>query len=261
MFGLLTHEAVAYYLSDDDWTVNEVLVDIPNFRNPEYSDALIDLIRLCLMPEPWDRPCIEELRLKIEARCQSIRDEYAASPSRLERDRLYYKGSEINHMPPENWNSWRSIMEQVPRPSDPPGPNEPRNPFTDAIVYPRFPATERDGPEEEEAEVVDGDDDENDDGDQDEDTPESPQGSSVKEPNVISHDPPRGFEGNNAENPIILSDSDEEVEVDENGDGDGSNGSNYSEGKKSSEGGSDNSDDSDDSDVRRRMAIKKVPGT
>ena len=81
MFELLTHEAVAFYLNDDEWTVNEVFKDIPNLCNPKYSDALTELIRLCLMPDPWDRPSIEELELKIGARSQSILDAYAANPS------------------------------------------------------------------------------------------------------------------------------------------------------------------------------------
>lgn len=281
MFELLTHEAVAFYLDDDEWTVNEVFANIPNFGNPRYSDALTELIKLCLMPEPLDRPSIEELQVKIEAKCQSIIDEYAASPGRHEHDRLYYKGSEINQMPPGNWSYWHPGVEYVPRPSEPPDSHEPRNPFTDPIIYPYFPTSEVDGPEEEGAEVQDGNEDDNNDEDQEE-APARPQVGRLEDLTVASDDSPRGFAGNNAHNPVIISDNDEEDGADETSEsnevneGDrvdngragnstnessqshGSNGSNGSEDQKSSEG---DSDDSGDSDVRRRMAIKKVPGT
>lgn len=93
MFELLTNEAGALYLSDEEWTRDEAFHEIPNVRNPRYSSALTELIKLCLMPEPWDRPSLEELELKIGTRCQSITDELTANPSLHQRDRLYYKGS------------------------------------------------------------------------------------------------------------------------------------------------------------------------
>ena len=193
MFELLTHEAVACYLDDDEWTVNEVFVDIPNVRNPKYSSALTELIKLCLSPEQWDRPSIEELELKIGARCRTIIDEYTANPSLHEKDRLYYKGSEINQMPPGNWNYWYPGIEYVPKPSEPPDSQEIKNPFTNPITYPLFPSSNLDGPE-------------------------------------------KGGE-------------------EQEGDGDVENEENEEDEKSQS------SDESDNSDVRRRMAIKKLPGT
>ena len=277
MFELLTHEAVAYYLNDEEWTVDGVLTDIPNAHNPKYSSALTGLIKLCLMPEPCDRPSIDELELKIGARCQSIIDEYAANPSLHEQDRLYYKGSEITQMPPRNWNCWKPVMEDVPRPSAAPDSWEPKNPFTTIIKYPPFPKSELDSSDGEGGKVQDDNEDENDDED-DNETPKSPKGAGNKDPIIISDVPSSRSKGNKAENPIVISDSDEDRsgergernesnEGDKNDDrekssraneNDESHGSNRSDGEESWEGGSDNSDDSD---VRRRMAIKTVPGT
>ena len=271
MFELLTHEAVAYYLADDEWTVNEAFIAIPNLRNPKYSDALTELVKLCLMPEPWDRPSLDELELKIDARCQSIRDEYAGNPSLREQDRLYYRGSEINQMPPGNWNYWNPVMKDVPRPSASPDPNEPKNPFTDIISYPPFPTSELDDPVEEEGEVQ-GDDDKvgaN-------PKPKGPRGAGVRKPIVLSDGSSSSPKGNDAKHPIIISNSDEEGPEErwgknafdekdkaDNGDerdwakdNDESNGSSGSEEENFSGG----SDDSDDSDTRRRMAVKTVPG-
>lgn len=197
MFELLTHEAVVNYLEDDEWTVNEAFKDIPNARNPEYSGALTELIRLCLEPEPWNRPSIEELKLKIEKRCQSIVNEHAANPSLQEQDRLYYRGSEINQMPPGNWNYWNPLMEYVPRPSEAPDRvRDPKNPFTDTIVYPPFPTSEVDGLEEEGEEENDGSGDEDDDKDSD-DGDESQDDK--------SDDPSSGPNGNDADHPIVVS--------------------------------------------------------
>ena len=290
MFELLTHEAVVNYLNDDEWTVNESFVDIPNARNPQYSGALTELIRLCLEPEPWDRPSIKELKLKIETKCQSIVNEYAANPSLQERDRLYYKGSEINQMPPGNWNYWDPGIEYVPRPSETPDRRaNPKNPFISTIIYPNFPTSELDGPEEEgeglqystgdESDDNDSDDDSE---DQDDDKPEGPQvdrarelvaanplriprGNDVDHPLVISS----GIIGNDIDHPLFVSsgvisergnDADHPLSL-SSGVSDESHGS---EDQRSSEVGSDesvDSDDSDDSDTRRRRAIKKLPGT
>ncbi len=148
MFELLTHEEVALYIRDDDWTVNEAFVDIPNARNPKYSNALTELIKLCLMPDPWDRPTVEELELKIETRCHTIRDVYAANPDLRQKDRLYYKGSEINRMPRGPGNYWKPVGGHVPEPSEPPDPHEIHNPFTAPIDYPRFPNSQIDDLEE-----------------------------------------------------------------------------------------------------------------
>ena len=152
MFELLTHEAVAYYLSDDEWAENEVFRDIPNVRNPRYSAHLTELIRLCLMPVPWDRPRIEELELKIGARCRGIFDAYAANPGLQLKERLYYRGSEINRMPRADWNYWRPVVKDVPGPTDSQYLQEVRNPFTDSIVYPPFPTSETSNVKEERAE-------------------------------------------------------------------------------------------------------------
>lgn len=272
MFELVTHEAVAYYLADDEWTVNEAFITIPNLRNPKYSDALTELVKICLMPEPWDRPSIEELELKIDASCQSIRDRYDANPSLRERDRLYYRGSEINQMPPGNWNYWNPVMKDVPRPSASPDSNEPKNPFTDSISYPPFPTSELDDPEEKGGKVRDDDDN-----DGENQKPKGPRGDSVRKRIVISDDSSSGPKGNDAKHPIVISNSDEEGSDErraknafngkdkaDNGeegdwakDNDESNGSSGSEDGASSRG----SDDSDNSDTRRRMAVKKVPGT
>lgn len=234
MFELLTHEAVAYYLTEDDWARNEVFHDIPNLRNPKYSGALTELIRLCLMPDPWDRPSIEELELKIGAKCQSILDEYAANPSLRERDHLYYKGSEIKEMPPGNWNYWHPIMEIVQRPSEPPDSNEPKNPFTSTIVYPPFPTSTTDG-------LVDGPEEAQDGGDNDENKDDE----------------------NNANNPLVISGSEEGDGVDESGEvneGDAGDGGDEAD-KGDESNGSEDRESSDDSDARRRRAIKKPPGT
>lgn len=251
MFELLTHEAVSHYLYHDGWTVNEIFKDIPNLRNPAYSGALTELIRLCLMPDPWDRPSIEELELKTGARSQSILDAYAANPSLQGKDRLYYRGSEINQMPPGDWHYWRPVVNDVPSPSDSAWSADFRDPSTDRIVYPRFPSSDLSDPEEKPA--------------------EEPVGGGKG-----SHDDGRKVikdrRGDRAGNPVVLSDStDESVKRDrkyqtnkigrEEGDrSDGSNGSNVSRTGEDSVGSEEDSDDSDDSEVKRRMAIKKPPG-
>ena len=150
MFELLTHELVDFYLTEDAWTVNGAFVAIPNARTPKYSSALTELIKLCLMPETRDRPSIEELELKIGAKCQSIVKKFEADPSLRERERLYYKGSEINQMPPGNLNYWQPLFGYVPRPSEPPDSQEIINPFTDVISYPPFLQLEYGDSEEEE---------------------------------------------------------------------------------------------------------------
>ena len=253
MFELLTNEAVAHYLYNDRWTVNGVFTDIPNARNPKYSGVLTELIRLCLMPEPWDRPSIEELELKIGARCRSITHEYAANPSLQQKDRLYYKGSEINQMPPGNLHYWNPVMSVMPHPSDPPDPNEIKNPFTDSIVYPPFPSSDQLSSEESRGEGQNGKgDDSHDEKDDKNKIPRGQRGRSAGTPIVISDNPPSSPRGHDVRNPIIISDS-----------GDRKGGSpaeenDRSEHSRSSEEGSDNSGDSE---VRRRMAIKKLPGT
>ena len=259
MFELVTNEAVAHYLYNDKWTVNGVLTDIPNVRNPKYSGVLTELIRLCLMPDPWDRPSIEELELKIGARCQSITHEYAANPSLQQKDRLYYRGSEINQMPPGNLHYWNPVMSIVPHPSDPPDPNEIKNPFTDSIVYPPFPSSDQLSSEENRREGQNGNgDDSHDEKDDKNKIPRGQRGHSAGTPIVISDNPPSSPRGHDIRNPIIISDSGDREggsPAEKNG---RSKGSNRSEHSRSSEEGSDNSNDSE---VRRRMAIKKLPGT
>lgn len=230
MFELLTHEAVHYYRHNKEWTINEVFQDIPNARNPKYSSALTELIRLCLMPDSWDRPSIEELELRIGARCQSITDAYAANPSLQQKDRLYYKGSEINQMPPGDWHYWYPVIGDVPHPSDPPGLHEPINPFTATIEYPEFPSSELSDFEEE--------------GEREGDI----RGEDSHEPrlgeNKVEDDrAPKGQRGDSAGKPIIISDDH----------------SSSSPGKDTRDSG--DASDSSNSETRRRMAIKKLPGT
>ena len=276
MFELLTHEAVACYLDDDEWTVNEVFKDIPNLRNPKYSGALTELIRLCLMPDPWDRPSIEELELKIGARSRSILDAYAANPSLQRKDRLYYRGSEINQMPPGNWNYWRPVVKDVPRPSESTGLQEPKNPFTKSIVYPPFPSSELSNLEEKRAEEPpSGDNGSHDKGHK---APKGRAGDRVGKPVVIPDKLSSTPRGNNNENPIVISDSiwvdsmDERAKRDrrhqitelggkEDDRSDGSSGSNVSRTGEHSVDSEESSDDSDDSEVKRRRATKKLPGT
>ena len=222
MFELLTHEGVASYLIEDDWARNEVFHNIPNERNPKYSSALTELIRLCLMPDPRARPNIEELELKIGARCQTILDAYTANPNLREHDRLYYKGSEINQMPTGNWNFWHPIMEIVQRPSEPPDSNEPNNPFTSPIVYPRFPTSKTDG-------LAEG--------------PEEAQGGGDEDGNKDDGIPPGPRE-------------DDEISKGDAGDGgDKADKGDESNGSKDQDS---SSDSSNNSDTRRRMAIKTL---
>ena len=202
MFELLTHEAVVNYLEDDRWTDNEAFKHIPNAGNPEYSGALTELIKLCLNPEPWDRPTIEELEIKIKTMCQSIVDEYAADPSLKEQDRLYYRGSEINQMPPGNGNYWSPLMEYVPRPSETPDrTRDPKNPFTDTIVYPPFATSEVEDLEDEEEEEHDGSDDDGDEGQDDgsNNTSSGPNGNDAGHPVVVSST------RNDADHPLLVS--------------------------------------------------------
>ena len=271
MFELLTHEAVAYYLNDDEWTVNEVFKDIPNLRNPKYSGALTELIRLCLMPDPWDRPSIEELELKIGARSRSISDAFAANPSLQEKDRLYYRGSEINQMPPGNWHYWNPVVNDVPHPSDPTDSQEPKNPFTDSIVYPPFPSSELSDFEENCAEKPAGGG--NGSHEKGHKVPKSRIGDRVGRPVVISDSStPRG---NNNKNPIILSDSAENDSMDKRAkrdrrhqmhelgrkEGDRSDGRDGNNVIRTGEHSVGSEASSDDSETERRMAIKKLPGT
>lgn len=273
MFELLTHEGVVNYLNDNEWTVNEAFIDIPNARNPGYSGALTELIRLCLEPEPWDRPSIKELELKIDTKCQSIVNEYAANPSLQEQHRLYYKGSEINQMPPGNWHYWYPGMEYVPRPSKAPDrKRDPKNPFTSTIRYPDFPTSDLDGPEGEEKGVQESTDDESDNEnsdddseDQDDDKPKGPKVGGARELDAANPSRVRG--GNDVNHPLVISSGDRRNDADHPliiNDSSKSDGSDGSEDQRSSEVGSDDSvdsNDSDDSDARRRRAIKKVPGT
>ena len=274
MFELLTHEAVAYYLDDDEWTIKQAFKDIPNLRNPKYSGALTELIRLCLMPDPWDRPSIEELELKIGARSRSILDAYAANPSLQRKDRLYYRGSEINQMPPGNWNYWRPVMKDVPNPSDSVGSQELKNPFTDVIVYPRFPTSELSYLKEYGTERPAGGG--NGGHKKVHKVPKGRIGDRGAKPVVVSDaSTPRG---NNNKNPIVISDTAEEGSMDkrhkrdrrhrvnelggkEGDQSNGSSGNKVNRTGKRSVGSEERSDDSDDSETRRRMAIKKLPGT
>lgn len=222
MFELLTHEAVHYYRSNKEWAINEVFQDIPNARTPKYSGALTELIRLCLMPDSWDRPSHEELALKIGAKCQSITDAYAANPSLQQKDRLYYKGSEIKQMPPGDWYYWVPVVGDVPHPSDPPDLEEIINPFTATIDYPEFPSSELSDSEEEERREGER------------------RGEDRHEPRFGENDveddrAPKGQRGDSVGRPIIISDDP----------------------SSSSPGESDSSN----SETRRRMAIKKLPGT
>ena len=173
MFELLTHEGAYHYLKDPRWTVNEAFTAIPNLRDPPYSGALAELIILCLMPKTWDRPSIEELEVKIEARRKTIRNRYGADPSLHQRERLYYKGSEINEMPPRDLNSWKPVKMYVPRPQDTQQSGDIYNPFTNQIVYPSF---SHDGKEAKNAAVIP------------DDPPSSPHGSRFSNPVIIPDD-------------------------------------------------------------------------
>ena len=236
MFELLIHEPVAHYLVDMS------LKDVPDAHNPKYSSTLKDLIKLCLMKEPGERPRLEELELKIGTMCQSISTEFVANPSLIEHERLYYKGSEINQMPTGNGNGnhWQPVMEVLTNPSAYSGPDVIKNPFTERIIYPPRPGFEKDGPEVAGGEAQKGSDD---------------FGSNK---DLGNHSAGKLKTGAGADNPIVPSDGDEEDGVgrersdvsDE--DSDGSNGT---------EDGSYSERQPDDSDARRRMAIKKPPGT
>lgn len=273
MFELLTHEAVSHYLYDDEWTVNEVFQDIPNLRNPKYSGALTELIRLCLMPDPWDRPSIEELELKIGARSQSILDAYAANPSLQQKDRLYYRGSEINEMPAADWHYWRPMVKNVPNPSDSTASQEPKNPSADRIVYPPFPTSELNNLGKFGDKLAGGGNWRHEKGHK---VSKGRVGDRVGKPVIISaSSTPRG---NDDENPIMISDSAVKDRNDEKAKRDRRHHTNVLDGKEGdrsdegnvtsvsrtgehSVGSEGSSDDSDDSEVKRRMAIKKLPGT
>ena len=268
MFELLTHEAVTHYLYDDEWTVNEVFQDIPNLRNPKYSGALTELIRLCLMPDPWDRPSIEELELRIGARSQSILSAYAANPSLQQKDRLYYRGSEINKMPPGDWHYWRPIVKDVPNPSDSTASQEPKNPSADRIVYPPFPTSELSKLGEKSGEKLAGGG--NGTHEKGHKVSNGRTGDRVGKPLIISaSSTPRG---NDNKNPIIISDNSVKDRKDEKAKRDRRHHTNGKEADRSDEGngsgvsgsgkqnlGSEGS--SNKSDTKGRRAIKKLPGT
>ena len=271
MFELLTHEAVTHYLYDDQWTVNEVFQDIPNLRNPRYSGALTELIRLCLMPDPWDRPSIEELELKIGARSQSILNAYAANPSLQQKDCLYYRGSEINLMPPGDWHYWRPIVKDVPNPSDSTASQEPKNPSADRIVYPRFPTSELSEPGGKFGEkLAGGGNGSHENGHK---VSNGRVGDRVGKPVIISASSTPG--GNDNRNPIIISDTAVEDRKDgkakrdrrhhtngkEVARSDEGNGSSVSRSGEQNVGVEGSSDESDTSKTKRRRAIKKLPDT
>ena len=188
MFELWIHEPVTHFL------VDMVLKDVPDTHNPRYSSTLTDLIKLCLMKEPEERPSLEELELKIGTKCQSISSEYLANPSLFEHERLYYKGSEINQMPPGegNGNYWRPVLEVLTNPSAYSGPDYIKNPFTAKIKYPPRPGSENDGPEVAEGEAQKRNDD---------------VGSNKS---LGNYDGRKLKTGAGADNPIVLSDEDED---------------------------------------------------
>ena len=251
MFELLTHEAVDLYSAEEEWTVNGAFIEIPNARKPRYSSALTELIKLCLVPEPRDRPSVKELELKIGARCQSIVKKYDSDPSLRKRERLYYKGSEINQMPPGNLNYWHPVLGHVPHPSSPPGSQEIMNPFTNALSYPPFPSSELDDSEEEVKAVESGDH-----------TVHENDGRGGK--NRRASNGPRvaglGKLAKTFEDPVntIRRDSDGGPTINYINQNSVSNQSSRCEQSSSSETGS---NQSDDSAVRRRVAMKKLPDT
>ena len=162
-------------------------------------------------------------------------------------------------------------MTDVPNPSDSIGSQELKNPFTDIIVYPRFPTSELSYLKEDDAEKLARGGNRS-------------HGKSHKVLNgrigdrggkpVVNSDAstPRG---NNNKNPIVISDTAEEGSMDKRDKrdrrhrvnelggekGDRSNGIKVSRTGEHSVGSEESSDDSDDSETRRRMAIKKLPGT
>ncbi|KAM0798993.1 kinase-like domain-containing protein [Usnea florida] len=232
MFELWIHEPVTHFL------VDMVLKDVPDTHNPRYSSTLTDLIKLCLMKEPEERPRLEELELKIGTKFQSISTEYVANPSLIEHERLYYKGSEINQMPPGegNGNYWRPVLEVLTNPSAYSGPDYIKNPFTARIIYPPRPGSENDGPEVAEREAQKRNDDvESNKGLGNHDARKLKTGAGADNPIVLpSQDADGGVErerGAEAGNPIVLSSQDEDVGVEaerddvSDRDGDGSNGS------------------------------------
>ena len=276
MFELWLHEPVAHYLVDMD------LKDVPNAHNPRYSSTLTDLIKLCLMKEPRERPRLEELELKIGTKCHTISTEYAANPSLIEHERLYYKGSEINQMPPGegNGNYWRPIMEALTNPSAYSGPDFVKNPFTERIIYPPRPGGENDGPEVPEGEAQKRDDDvESNKGLGEHGARKLNTGAGADKPVVLSDEDEEdgvGSErGAGANNPIVLSDGEEDDEVKrERGDvsdrdGDRSNGSeNQEDGVEREKGdardgdgdGSNGSEDEQDGVERERGDVSDRDG-
>ena len=230
MFELWIHEPVAHYL------VDMVLKDVPDAHNPRYSSTLTDLIKLCLMKEPEERPRLEELELKLGTKCHTMSTEYIANPSLVEHERLYYKGSEINQMPPGegNGNYWRPVMEPLTNSSAYSGPEFVKNPFTARIIYPPRPGVENDGPEVPEGEAQKRNDDVESNKSLGENSVRKLKTGAASDKPIVQSDGDEedGVErerGAGANNPIIPSDEKEDDEVErERGDvsdrdGDGSN--------------------------------------
>ena len=175
------------------------------------------------------------MELKISTKCQSISAEYAANPSLIEHERLYYKGSEINQMPPGegNGNYWRPVMEPLTNPSAYSGPDYVKNPFTARIIYPPRPGVGNDGPEAAEGEAQKRNDESNK-GLGNHGARKLKTVAGADKPVVLSdedeEDRAENDTGAAADNPIVLSNKDEENGVEkERGDasdrdGDRSNG-------------------------------------
>jgi len=135
MFELLTLERVNYYYKE---LGNYGKLDAAALIKRYPYQVLMTTILRCLEPEPVDRITIEGLQIIIRQEQESFVDPFAVQPKENstnpdENDRLYYRGNEIENMPPGDWIANHSTPEDTKDSDD-----VYRDPSLSPLRYPVF---------------------------------------------------------------------------------------------------------------------------
>ena len=102
MFELITLERADHWF-DKTRGLGALSIQVMHkANNPAYSHQLIGLIVDCMNAEPGDRIDIKKLHSQIKRHRDLIAKDYGSREPK-DNDRLYYKGNEINDMPPGNF--------------------------------------------------------------------------------------------------------------------------------------------------------------
>ena len=119
MFELITLHSVDHFLLPGAGNNNEGVAEIRSSRDPEYTNELREIVRMCLRPFPKDRPNTEELVTRLKEYRDVLKgyfqspDENSLIPA-TDLDYVYYRGNEIDNMFQGGWEPSRAAAASGP---------------------------------------------------------------------------------------------------------------------------------------------------